>query len=150
MLIIYRPLSKTIADDSKLLGFLADYCFDKKWILLGVLTSPLRWLPENYGLPTPHAQEIMDPFDELNLTQWVCEPTYTSGSNLDLIFNSDDTAIIDCWTLAHFLNCQHSITICSYLCKIPEENISSFKTLDLLSGGLWPCQETYAFNSLGF
>ena len=135
VLCLYRPPSNSPNDDANLLEFITRYCSDKDCILIRDFNLPsISWSHPNESRPTPHDQDFLDTFEELNLTQWVKEPTFTSGSTLDLILTSDDSAVLDCWTLPPLPQCQHSVVLCSYLCNPLRPTNSSLKRRDWFRG----------------
>ena len=52
---------------------------------------------------------------ELDLVQWVTEPTFISGNILDLVFTSSHDRIGELTVLPPFPNCGHSPIIFSYV-----------------------------------
>ena len=95
VILVYRPPSNTLQQNSDLNDFLNNFCIDKEVLIVGDFNLPnILWTegrPSNISLD-PTSLMFSDTFTSNSLLQLVTEPTFvTSGNILDLVLvNSAD------------------------------------------------------------
>ena len=115
---VYRPPSYTVAENAKLIDFIADFGNDKEVIFLGDFNLPsIKWGADDIiSLVQPNDALFFNCFTSLGLTQWIKEPTFLpSGNILDLILTSESDRIGSLDVLSPFPQCHHTIILFQYV-----------------------------------
>ena len=109
LVVVYRPPSYGIHENSLLLQFLNDFCPGKEVVLMGDFNLPsLKWIDCVGDGISSIDRQFYDAFLSLGLTQWVRKPTYVMSDNiLDLVLTSSDDRVLSLELLAPLPNCHH-------------------------------------------
>jgi hypothetical protein len=131
-LVIYRPPSYDFEENARLINFLIDFCDGREVVIFGDFNLPsLKW-KENIlnGYITPTDLNFLECFNTIGLTQWVDQPTLTTGNTLDLVLTTETDRVGDVSVLPPFPHCVHCPVVFQYIFSYPlslnPETISSF------------------------
>jgi hypothetical protein len=116
-LMVYRPPSYSLEESGRLLNYIKDFSEGREVVVVGDFNLPsVRWSNYNdaYIHASPSDRLFLEGFNLAGLTQLVTQPTFVSGSVLDLVLTSETDRVGDIDVLAPFPHCMHSPVIFQY------------------------------------
>ena len=125
---VYRPPSGEFSDSVRLASSLLDFCVGREVVILGDFNLPsIDWSIDGAGFGQYDcvSQLFVDVFLQLGAVQWVSEPTFRSGSFLDLILTTEVDRVGQVAVHPPFPHCGHSPVVLDYTFSTNTSNINS-------------------------